>query len=104
MCGTTKGHGCLQGVSLLRDCGSDVGAPCGAQGVLSKLSAAKELMKEILAREKKKTAEREAAKVPPLFFRSYCMDGRYRRLVPGGTCAQSITLDVRRLKALPSRH
>ena len=35
------------------------------QGVLSKLSAAKELMKEILAREKKKTAEREAAKVPP---------------------------------------
>lgn len=32
------------------------------KGVLSKLSAAKELMKEILAREKKKTAEREAQK------------------------------------------
>ena len=30
------------------------------QGVLSKLGAAKELMKEILAREKKKAAEREA--------------------------------------------
>lgn len=32
------------------------------KGVLSKLSAAKELMKEILAREKKKQAEREAGK------------------------------------------
>ena len=32
------------------------------QGVLSKLSAAKELMGEIMAREKRKQAEREAAK------------------------------------------
>lgn len=54
------------GVALSRDCGTDVEAWLHyVQGVLSKLSAAKELMKEILAREKKKTAEREAAKVPP---------------------------------------
>jgi hypothetical protein len=32
------------------------------QGVLSKLGAAKELMKEVLAREKKKQEERAAAK------------------------------------------
>jgi hypothetical protein len=32
------------------------------QGVLSKLSAAKELMKEMFEREKKKAAEREAEK------------------------------------------
>lgn len=32
------------------------------QGVLSKLGAAKELMKEVLAREQKKQAERAAAK------------------------------------------
>lgn len=35
---------------------------CLPQNVLSKLSASKELMKEILAREQKKQAEREADK------------------------------------------
>lgn len=35
---------------------------CCKQGVLSKLSAAKELMGEIMEREKRKQAEREAAK------------------------------------------
>jgi len=34
-----------------------------AQGVLSKLGASKELMKEIIAREEKKQAEREADKI-----------------------------------------
>ncbi len=32
------------------------------KGILSKLNAAKELMKEFIAREKKKQAEREAEK------------------------------------------
>ncbi len=36
--------------------------PALAQGVLSKLSAAKELMGEIMEREKRKAAEREAGK------------------------------------------
>ena len=36
--------------------------PVLAQGVLSKLSAAKELMGEIMEREKRKAAEREAGK------------------------------------------
>lgn len=62
------------GVALSRDCGTDVEALLHyVQGVLSKLSAAKELMKEILAREKKKTAEREAAKVPPPSSSAWCM-------------------------------
>ena len=35
---------------------------CAAQGVLSKLSAAKDMMKEMLDRERRKRAEREAEK------------------------------------------
>ena len=35
---------------------------CGTQGVLSKLSAAKDLMKEMMDRERRKRAEREAEK------------------------------------------
>lgn len=35
---------------------------CTAQGVLSKLSAAKDMMKEMLDREKRKRAEREEEK------------------------------------------
>ncbi len=35
---------------------------CAAQGVLSKLSAAKDMMKEMLERERRKRAERDAEK------------------------------------------
>ena len=35
---------------------------CAVQGVLSKLSAAKDMMKEMLDRERRKRAEREAEK------------------------------------------
>lgn len=37
-------------------------SPTNPQSILSKLSAAKELMAEVMAREKKKQAEREAEK------------------------------------------
>lgn len=44
-------------------CNAHVRAVCaGLQGVLSKLSAAKDMMKEMLERERRKRAERDAEK------------------------------------------
>ena len=53
-------HGCAQAVGVSQTAvNSDLVL---YKGILSKLSAAKELMKEFLEREKRKQAEREAEK------------------------------------------
>jgi hypothetical protein len=53
---------CLMGCITRHLQRADIASCFLPQGVLSKLSASKELMKEILAREQKKQAEREADK------------------------------------------
>ena len=64
-----KGHVCARSVfrikvlrPLAQEYHAEIACCAVPQNVLSKLSASKELMKEILAREVKKQAEREAEK------------------------------------------